>query len=163
VEDGRGKSRQVVLSSTELLGFPGMGESLGGQLGVAEHVFQGGVIKGTVSGWVEGVLRGGGGGLASGGGWVLGMPRMPTHKAHAQTPVYQSVKKVRSTKDTSRSSLRRESRASGYKITCSIHSRVIVIISYNIIMRQVMNMMAIIAQRRLRDLSVCSRFRMPIG
>jgi len=23
---------------------------------------------------------------------VLGIPRMPTHKAHAQTPVYQSVK-----------------------------------------------------------------------
>ena len=69
MEDGRGKSRQVVLSSTELLGFPGMGESLGGQLGVAEHVFQGGVIKGTVSGGVESVLSGGGGGLANGGGW----------------------------------------------------------------------------------------------
>jgi len=37
---------------------------------------------------------------------VLGMPRMPTHKAHAQTPAYQSIKRIRSTKDTSRSSLR---------------------------------------------------------
>jgi len=26
-------------------------------------------------------------------GLLLGMPRMPTHKAHAQTPAYQSVKK----------------------------------------------------------------------
>jgi len=34
----------------------------------------------------------------------LGIPRMPTHKAHAQTPAYQSVKYT-TTKDTSRSSL----------------------------------------------------------
>jgi len=32
---------------------------------------------------------------------VLGIPRMPTHKTHAQTPAYQSIKT-----DTSRSSLR---------------------------------------------------------
>ena len=38
--------------------------------------------------------------------YMLGIPRMPTHKAHAQTPAYQSVKRIRSTKDTSRSSLR---------------------------------------------------------
>jgi len=37
---------------------------------------------------------------------VLGIPRMPTHKAHAQTPAYQSVKKYEVQKDTSQSNLR---------------------------------------------------------
>ena len=45
-EDGRGKNGQVILPGTELFRFPRVGESLGVQLGVAEHFFQGGVIKG---------------------------------------------------------------------------------------------------------------------
>jgi len=60
VENGGGKNRQVILFSTELFRLPRVGESLGVQFGVAEHFLQGGVIKGTVSGGVESVLRGGG-------------------------------------------------------------------------------------------------------
>jgi len=38
VEDGRGKSGHVILSGTELFCFPGVGESLGVEFGVAEHL-----------------------------------------------------------------------------------------------------------------------------
>jgi len=69
VEDGRCKNGQVVLSGTELFRFPRVGESLGVQLGVAEHLLQGGVIEGTVSGGVESVLSGGGKGFGQ-WGWV---------------------------------------------------------------------------------------------
>jgi len=86
VGNGRGENGQVVLSGMQLFSFSGVGESLGVQFGVAEHFLQGGVIEGTVSGGVESVLHGGGGGLANGGGWEGargggGGPRGPAGRA----------------------------------------------------------------------------------
>ena len=59
VLSGRGKYRQVVFAGAEFLRFPGVGESLGVQLGVAEHFTKPGIVVWAVHGGVN-IVEGGG-------------------------------------------------------------------------------------------------------
>ena len=63
VEGGWGKNRQVIMVGPELFCFPRVWEGLGVQLGVAEHLFELGVVAGVVDGGVDVSLERGGGGL----------------------------------------------------------------------------------------------------
>jgi len=63
VEGGRGENRQVILFGPEVFHFPIVWEGLGVQLGVAEHLFELGVVAGVVDGGVDVSLERGGGGL----------------------------------------------------------------------------------------------------
>ena len=58
MEDGRGKSGEVILTRGELHGFPRVVEGFGVVLLVSEHHFYGGVIKGGVNGGLAGVREG---------------------------------------------------------------------------------------------------------
>ena len=60
---GWGEFRQVVFAGAKLLRLPRVGEGLGVQLGVAEHLPKVGVVIGAVHGRVN---------VAGRGGWVMG-------------------------------------------------------------------------------------------
>ena len=57
VEGGWGKFGKIILIGTERLHLPCMSEGLGVQLGVAEHLFEFGVIEWVVHGGVDVFLR----------------------------------------------------------------------------------------------------------
>ena len=63
MEGGRGENRQVILFGPEVFHFPIVWEGLGVQLGVAEHLFELGVVAAAVDGGVGVLLRWGGGQL----------------------------------------------------------------------------------------------------
>ena len=65
---GWGKFRQLIFASAKLLRLPGVGESLGVQLGVTEHLAKPGVVVRAVHGGVDVVE---GGGLVMGAGWGI--------------------------------------------------------------------------------------------
>ena len=56
---GRGKFRQVILAGVELLRFPGVGASLGVQLGVSKHFVKPGVVVGAVHRRIDIGVKGG--------------------------------------------------------------------------------------------------------
>ena len=59
-----GKLRQVIFAGAKLLRLPRVGENLGVQLGVAEHLSKIGVVVGAVHGGVD---------VAGRGRWVTGV------------------------------------------------------------------------------------------
>ena len=56
MEGGTGENEQVILVGTELFHFPKVWEGFGIQVGVAEHLFELGVVEGAMDGGVN-ILR----------------------------------------------------------------------------------------------------------